>query len=241
MSVLRRFHAPGAAAGAEVRLEEAESHYLLRVLRLEPGVEVEVFDGVGRAYAARFLAADGRGRCRLAVDAEVPSREPGRRLTLAVAPPKGDGLTRVARQLAELGASRLIPLITERTSDGRRRPARWREAALSGTRQCGRARIPRVERPVAFADFLAAPLPPVRRIASLTPLPGVRQSGQSPPAGDGRDLVVAIGPEGGFAPGELAAARDRGFVRLDLGERVLRTATAAVIAAARLLEAAEEA
>lgn len=239
----RRFHAPEAREGRRVWLDPAESAYLRRVLRLEPGARLEVFDGEGSAFDARFVDADADGRCGLVVGSPVPAREPGLRLTVAVALPKGDGMTPVVRQLTEVGAFRVLPLVTERSEGpvSASRVTRWQAAALSGTRQCGRARIPRVDVPSGFHAFVAAAPAGRRWIASPRPLAGV---GAGPPGGraapSGSGIVVAIGPEGGFTDRELGLAEEARFVRLDLGERVLRTGTAAVVAAARLLLSARE-
>ena len=234
MPPARRFLAPGAAAHPEIRLDTAESHHLRRVLRLAPGAAVEIFDGAGRAFEARFLGADPDGRCRLHRGPALSPKEPAVRLTMGIAVPKGDGFTRIARQLAEIGVAALTPLITEH-SEGAPSPARlprWRAAALSGSRQCGRAVVPAVVAPAAFASWVEEDLPADRWIAS----PRRTDDRLSPPPRRAPgERVLAIGPEGGFSADEMRSAALLGFVRLDLGERVLRTGTAALIAAAALL------
>lgn len=235
MAPVRRFFAPGPAL-PEALLDDHESAYLLRVLRLRPGTEVEVFDGAGRAFGARFLGRDASGRAQLALGGARRVCEPRFRLTVAVATPKGDGFTRIARQLAELGAHRLVPLVTTRSEGhataSRRR--RWRSAALSGTRQSGGARIPEVAPPMSFAEFLSSALPPARWIADPGAPAAMRRFEADEP--EEPDRAVAVGPEGGFAPDEVESARAAGFLPLGLGPRVLRTGTAAIVAAARLLE-----
>ena len=238
MAARRRFLAGSAAEVREIRLDPPESHRLLRVLRLRRGAEVEVFDGRGHAFAARFLETDADGRCRLERGEALPAREPDLRLRVGVAIPKGDGLTGIIRQLSEIGIAALTPLATEH-SEGADSPARlprWRAAALSGTRQSGRAVIPLVRPPAAFRSWIEEVLPPDRWIA----VPGAPGSAAAapPPTEPPFESVLAIGPEGGFSPAELQAAAARRFSRLDLGERVLRTGTAAVVAAAALLAAA---
>ena len=234
MAAPRRFLARDAAEADDIRLASAESHHLLRVLRLAPGAEVEVFDGVGRAFSATFVGADDDGRCLLRRRAPLPPREPAVRLTVGVAIPKGDGLTGIVRQLAELGAASITPVLTER-SEGPTSPARlrrWRAAALSGTRQCGRAIIPAVTVPTPIETWVGAALPPERWIASPPPAGAVACGA---PPGRAADRVLAVGPEGGFSTEELHEAYRHGFHRLDLGERTLRTGTAVVVAAATLL------
>ena len=285
-----RFFGPGIGATAVLRLDPDESHRLVRVLRLEPGAEVEVFDGAGRAYAARFAAVEADGACRVERGAAVPGREAALRLTAAVALPKADGFTDLCRRLAEIGVAAIVPLVTER-AEGKAsvsRYRRWRAAALAGTRQSGRAVVPALQPARRFGEWVRAAHPAARWIADLRrteraaggPLDGVRVAGRpgvpaaavadpgaaepgaaEPPTaasariaeGAGRwperaptaaaetnAAVVAVGPEGGFAPGEADAARRHGFRRLDLGERTLRTPTAAAVAAWLLLHRAAE-
>ena len=239
MGAVRRFLAPQAAGCRELRLDAAETHHLLRVLRLRPGAHIEIFDGAGNAFSARFAGVDAEARCLVERGAALPAKEPGIRLEVAVALPKGDGLTTIVRQLAEIGAGTIVPLTSER-SEGRAAPdrlPRWRAAALSGTRQSGRATVPTVAAPTPFEGWLRGNLAPDRWIASPRTArggppgtPGLRAAG---------DRVLAVGPEGGFSAGELADAHRHGFRRFDLGERILRTGTAAVVAAALLLRRAE--
>lgn len=239
MGAARRFWAPRAAGSRDLRLDAAETHHLLRVLRLRPGADIEVFDGAGSAFSARFVGVDGEARCLVERGTALPAREPGIRLVVGVALPKGDGLTAIVRQLAEIGAGAIVPLTSEH-SEGRAAPGRltrWRAAALSGTRQSGRATVPPVAAPVPFEGWLRSDLAPARWIASPRSASGVPQGTPGARTAGGR--VLAVGPEGGFSARELEDAHHHGFRRLDLGERTLRTGTAAVVAAALLLRQAE--
>ena len=264
MARAHRFFAPAAGEDAEIRLDRGESHRLLRVLRLRPGAEVEVFDGAGQAFSARVAAPDAEGRCRLERGAPVAAHEAAVRLTLAVAIPKGDAFTDICRQLSEIGAAAVAPLLTERT-EGAATPARlrrWRAAALAGSRQSGRAGVAEILPAASFAEWLRtggpfarrwiaapdrddrddrpdrdeAPVGPAGPLSSASRPDGAAGSPVSP-----NSVVAAIGPEGGFTPDEAAAALRRGFARLDLGERILRAPTAAAVAAWLLLNRPEEA
>lgn len=239
MGAARRFWVPQAAGRCDLRLDAAETHHLLRVLRLGPGAAIEIFDGAGNAFAARFVGVDGEARCLVERGAALPPREPEVRLTVGVAVPKGDGLTAIVRQLAEVGVDTMVPLTSEH-SEGRATPAkraRWRAAALSGTRQSGRATVPRVAAPAPFEGWLREDLPLDRWIASPRTARAVPKGPPVPRAAG--DRVLAVGPEGGFSARELEDAHRHGFRRLDLGERILRIGTAALVAAALLLRPAE--
>lgn len=294
MARVHRFLGPEIGAKAVLRLDPDESHRMVRVLRLEPGAAVEVFDGAGKAYAARFSAVEADGACRVERGAAVPDREAALRLTAAVALPKADGFTDLCRRLAEIGVATIVPLVTER-AEGKAsvsRFRRWGAAALAGSRQSGRAVVPAIEPARRFGEWVRAAHPEARWIADLPRRPPaadgageelpigktvgetVGKNGGGAPVAVGDEApteppgaapttltagasqsprqaptdaapnpapnaaVVAIGPEGGFAPGEAAAARRCGFHRLDLGERTLRTPTAAAVAAWLLLHRA---
>ncbi len=217
-------------------LDATESARARRVLRLSEGAAIQVFDGRGGAFRATLSGSAPGGRVRIACADPLPAPEPIVRLTVGVAILKGDGMTAIVRQLAELGVDRVRPLLTER-SEGRTsasRQRRWQSAALAGTRQCGGALVPDVEAPVRLTDWMTEPLPEARFIA----LPGDAAasgtaSGRWRYAGN--RVALAVGPEGGFSPAEAEAARTRGWRPLRLGNRVLRTGTAAATAAARIL------
>ncbi len=226
-----RFFVPAAATGVSCVLDAAESARARRVLRLPDGASIQVFDGKGGAYLATVSGPAPGGRVQVACAEPLATPESTVQLTVGIAIPKGDGMTAVVRQLAELGVARVAPLLTER-SEGSAAPSRrkrWEAAALSGTRQCGGALVPEVTAPARLSDWMAGALPETRLIAA----PG---AGSEPDRRHtGNRVVLVIGPEGGFSPAEAEAARACGFQARRLGNRVLRTGTAAVVAAARIL------
>ena len=143
----------------------------------------------------------------------------------------------LVQKTSELGVARIVPVVTERSvarpgaegADGKR--ARWEKIAREAARQCGRADLPIVDPPVALAEALAGPDLPARRLALFE---GERSrslraalEGTQPAA-----TALLVGPEGGFAPAELAVARAAGFEAVGLGERILRVETAAIVAVA---------
>ncbi len=201
------------------------------MLRLSPGARVQVFDGRGGAWTATLCAPEPGISARLSCGDPLDATEPALRLSVGVAIPKADAMTGIVRQLAELGVFSVTPLLSERSegSRGLSRQRRWEGAALSGVRQSGGARIPEIRMPTPFLEWIESPLPEARLLA----LPGEMPEPAELAPED--ELVLGIGPEGGFAPAEAEAALARGFRPLGLGPRILRTGTAAVVAAARFL------
>ena len=216
------------AASARVRLTAAQSRHLLAVLRLSPGAEIEVFDGIGGRFRA-VLAGD-----ELRIAAALPGG--GKAVDVA----RGEKMDLVVQKATELGASRIVPLASERSvlrldpQRGASRGERWRRIAQEASRQCGRADVPRIDPPVGWDGvFSLARAEPDRRGVLLDPEAGEPRLGA---AARGVDrLLLVVGPEGGFSPEERSRAEENGFVRASLGPLVLRTETAGLAALAVVL------
>ncbi len=156
-----RFYAPALADGDEtVALAEDDASHLVRVLRLGPGAEVQVFNGSGSNAPRASNWPTSEASCcacsvRLTSAPELPFP-----LTLAQAVLKGDGMDEVVRDAVMLGVTRLLPLLTARSEmsrahvDRSRRLDRWHRVAVSSAKQCGRAVVPPIDPPASFADAL---------------------------------------------------------------------------------------
>src|SRR5829696_3026313 len=154
----RRFYAPPEAFapdGVTVVLAAEEARHLRDVLRLGRGQEVFVFDGEGREFRCR-VDESGRNEAVLAVEGSVEPASPESplELTLGVALLKGEKLDLVVQKATELGARRVVPVVT-RLADVRlrggdetsRRVERLRRIALEACKQSGRARVPLIDAP----------------------------------------------------------------------------------------------
>ncbi|MGH9900888.1 MAG: RsmE family RNA methyltransferase, partial [Pyrinomonadaceae bacterium] len=168
----RRFYAPPEAftardAGATVRLTQEESRHLRDVLRLKAGDEAFVFDGAGNEYLCAVAGHEG-GRhtaATLKVRERVrpPHAESPLRLSLGVALLKGEKFDLVVQKATELGASRIMPVVTKRADvrlrdegDAAKRTTRWQRLAVEAAKQSGRARVPEVAVPAPFASVISA-------------------------------------------------------------------------------------
>jgi 16S rRNA (uracil1498-N3)-methyltransferase len=231
-----RFYIPAPPVAGRVSLGGDEARHLARVMRAKVGDEVALFDGCGRSWPSRVVAV-GRGTVELAAGepSESPPR-PGATLTLAVALPKGDRQKWLIEKLTELGVDMLVPLLTER-GVAEATPAaieRLRRGVIEACKQCGRDRLMEIGPPVTVAEIVAArPSHAIGLVAD--PAGGPLEAGwQQAPA-----VIGLVGPEGGFTAAELAAADAAGWRRITLGHYVLRTETAAVALAARLVTTVE--
>ncbi len=229
---LRRLRVP-SLAGDELGLLSAQAHYIRDVLRLGAGTIVELFDGLGNAAKATLVQVDAAA-VRLRVDERYPG-ETATAITIAMATPKGDRADWAVEKLTELGVTRLVWLVCERSvavprEDGKKL-ARWERLAEAAASQSGRNDVPVIEAPMPFADAVAelgggaiahmGGEPLARLVASRPDMP----------------LVCLIGPEGGFTSSELETAAAAGYSRVGLARHVLRSETAAMAAAVALSNA----
>jgi 16S rRNA (uracil1498-N3)-methyltransferase len=225
------------AGCAEVTLAGQAAEHVSRVLRLRAGAALVLFDGSGGEYSAELIATGRDGvRARIGAwrdhDCESPLR-----VTLLQALARGEKMDLVVQKATELGVTRIVPVTAERSVvqlDGdraERRVEHWRAVAVSACEQCGRNRLPQLEP----AGPLEAALRRLDASASvrLWLEPGADTSLVAAAAGH-HDLVLLVGPEGGFSPAEGELARLAGFRAVSLGPRVLRTETAGLAALAAL-------
>ncbi len=211
--------------GDRFPLPASIAHQVTRVLRLGDGDEIALLDGLG-----------GEVRCRLdGGDCVVMSRgaaagEPGHRLTVWQALLKGDHLEPVIRHGTELGIVRFGLFVSARSivrELSPRKLERLRAVAREAAEQSERGIVPQVDEPVTYAQVLGAAAPGSVLLSERHE--GQRLFELEPPRG------VVIGPEGGFAPAEVDAARRAGLALAALGPRILRSETVAVAVAAVIL------
>jgi 16S rRNA (uracil1498-N3)-methyltransferase len=219
------------ASSPRVQLTADQSRHLLTVLRLQPGAELEVFDGRGRRFRA-VLAASG-----LEIGAPLPAVARRLDVVLAQALAKGEKMDLVIQKATELGAARIVPLASERSvvrldaQRGLSRAARWRRIAEEAARQCGRADVPAIDEARGWDGvFALLREDPERRGLLLDP--GQRELRLGDAARGVPRLLLAVGPEGGFSPGESAGAVEAGLLAVALGPLVLRSETAGLAALA---------
>lgn len=227
----RLFVSPDQLAHPKIALEPRQLHYLRDVLRVPGGEPIEVFDGEGHSFRA-VLRGDElvRGETTAAVARALD-------VVLAQALAKGEKMDLVIQKATELGAARVVPLLTQRSvvrPDSARAAAkveRWQRIAREAARQCGRSDVPLIGPPAAWESLLRAVAEePERRGVLLDPQ---EHSMRLAAALRGATRVlIAVGPEGGFSAGERESALRAGLVAAGLGPRVLRAETAGLAALA---------
>jgi 16S rRNA (uracil1498-N3)-methyltransferase len=223
------------SAPSSVRLEGAALHHL-RVARVKTGEQVEVFDGRGRAWAARVEHL-GEDHARLTLG-QPRMVIVGRPVLLLQGLPKGDKLELVLQKATELGVAAIWPVTTARSvlrltqAAAENRRARWQRIVEEAARQCGRADVPPVAPVRALSEAVQA-LPSGIQLLVLDE--EERERRLSSATGDGSGpLALVVGPEGGLDREEVAELRQAGGESVTLGPLVLRTETAALVALAVL-------
>lgn len=245
MSTHPRCFVPGGVVeGALVELSADDVRHLTRVLRLEPGNGVTVFDGKG-VMADGVLERGSGGRWQARILRAERAAAPRTRVTLVQSLLKNEPMDLVIQKATELGAVRVVPLMAERVVvqlDAKRAPGRlerWRKIAVAAAAQCGSPWIPEIaglcDLPEALATVREAP-DDLMVFGSLQPgaLPlsaVLRQRADGKPRG----VAALIGPEGDFSPAEHAAMIEAGCVPVTLGPRVLRAETAALFVLSAVL------
>ena len=236
-----RAYAPAAAADAtEIRLAPEESHHLVTVNRCGRGDPVTAFDGRGHEWFTE-CTEPSKSATVLRVKETRTAKPRSFEITLAQALPKGATMDDIVRQATEIGATRIVPLLSERTQvhlDGDRadkKVEKWRTGAIEAAKQCGNPWLPEIAPLQAFPAFLAAATGyDLRLIASLhagtTTLKKALATYSAKHDHAPRKVLWLVGPEGDFSPAEMTAAITAGCSPITLGPLVLRSDTAAVYA-----------
>jgi 16S rRNA (uracil1498-N3)-methyltransferase len=219
--------------GERVTLDRAASRHLVKVLRLQAGADVCVFDGCGTEIEGRVVRASATG-VELALGERHRVLSPLVTITLLQSVPRGDRMDVIVQKTTELGVTRIVPVLSARgmvkPPPGKTR--RWRTIAQEAARQSGRADVPVVADAVALDVALAgAAVAGGTRLVlweEERALPLRLLLAQVPPA----PVTLLIGPEGGFSENEVESARAQGFRSVGLGPRILRVETAALVAVA---------
>jgi len=218
--------------GTFVELSGTAAGHLTHVLRLRAGAQLTLFNGRGGEYSASIERVR-RSEVTLAVGAhQAIERESPFALTLAQGISRGERMDLVVQKATELGVSRLVPVLTERSvvrldeQQSDRKSSHWRAIAIAACEQCGRNRLPEVALPAPLRELLREPVGGSVRLL-LSPAATRRIEDVPRPASG---VTVLIGPEGGLSAEEQADAHAAGFTAVNLGPRVLRTETAAIAA-----------
>ena len=225
MSQLQRITIhPQQVQANQLLLTPQQQHYLLRVLRLRDGDKFIVMDGMGKWWLARLQGEQGEVLEPLEVKTELPVA-----ITLMMALPKGNGFDEIVRCCTELGVTSITPILSDRTllNPSHQKLERWQRIASEAAEQSERAVVPTILQPVAFNTAIKETTATHRYICEARgDYPHLQQVINK----TANEIIIAIGPEGGWTNQELEIAIASGFQPISLGRRILRAVTAPIVA-----------
>jgi len=219
--------------GARVELDASQANYLGKVMRLGEGAELLTFDGESGEWLARIAEA-GKKRMALTIERQTREAETIPDVWLAFAPVKRAQTDWLVEKATELGAARLMPVITQRTIAERVKRDRLEAISIEAAEQCGRTKLPEISEPLSLKQLLQ------HREASRALYFADEAGGEwAPDAFTPGPCAILIGPEGGFTDEERAAIRSApNAVPISLGPRILRAETAVLAALAAYMAVA---
>lgn len=233
---MHRFYLPPEQTKGEVvQLSESDAHHAARVLRLQPGDAVTVLNGVGIELRGQIESV-GKRDVSVRVSGRIEHPPSPAEVTLLQAIAKNAAMDGLIHRAVELGCSRIVPLLAERSvsrpDDAESKRAKWQTIALEAMKQSGNPWLTRVEAPVTPPAWLKRGEKfELLLIGSLLDAPRhLRAHIQEFRSSQGRlprSIGVIVGPEGDFSPAESAAFCEAGAKAITLGLLVLRVETAA--------------
>lgn len=232
MSAPRIYYSETLQVNTEISLTGNAANHVAKVLRMQLGDDLRIFNGDGYEYAAKIIAINKRD-VKVNIETTIENnKESPLQIHLQQAVARAEKMDWIVQKSTELGVASITPIITERSgvklSADRwdKRLEHWRAIAISACEQCGRNRIPEINPVVTFSYlleqaqggqcFILAPNAPTRLTTHLI--------------STNASIQLLIGPEGGFSPLELQKAEQRGYCALSLGPRILRAETAPIVA-----------
>ena len=227
-TMAHRFHVNMPLGLGRFDLDGEEARHLV-VSRIRLGEKVVLFNGDGFNYPA-VLVQLGRRDAILEIEARIPNLCERKTTTTIAAPlPKGDREQILIEKLVELGVSRFFPLATERSviHPEPKRLERLTRHVIEASKQCGRSKLMSIEPVSTWEHYLA--LRPLGEVGCVAHGPAFAAKNLPVLTESPSRIWGAVGPEGGLTEAEAGLAVERGWTLVDLGPRILRMETAAII------------
>ncbi len=220
-----------------VELPETVFHHWVRVLRAQVGAHATLFNGTGGEYEVVLQDIHKRSAVVQVKSFNPSNRTPDYQVTLGQVMSKGDRMDYAIQKATELGVHRIQLLISERCEmrlkyeRDQKKIEHWQQVAIAACEQCGMNIIPEVLAPLMLDDWLAQSGAISATKLVLAPAKQSMQFSMPFPSA----FYLLVGPEGGLSDAEIKLANSYHFNNWTLGERVLRTETAPVVALSALL------
>ncbi|NNH26766.1 16S rRNA (uracil(1498)-N(3))-methyltransferase [Acinetobacter terrestris] len=226
-----RFYIEAAlAVDMNVELTETVFHHWVKVLRAQVGEKATLFNGQGGEYEVTLVEISKKS-ASVSVDTFNPDdRTPAFSALLGQVMSKGDRMDYAIQKAVELGVSKIQLLTSERCEmrlkydRDQKKIDHWQGIAIAACEQCGMNKVPEVLAPLSLQDWLASELPTTKLVLAPNKDQVDVLANATP------DIALLIGPEGGLSEAEIQLSNDAGFINWCIGNRVLRTETAPIVA-----------
>jgi len=230
------FFEPSEISGSTSIITGSDARHIKTVLRLNPGDKIGLFDGKGMEYRAEIIAFSPESITVCITDRFPSTSESPVQIIIAQGFLKEKKMDGLVRQLSELGVTKWIPFFAERSvsrPDKKQlsaRTQRWKKIAKESLKQCKRSRIIEICETVSFGEVLKLGESCDLKIVFWESEFKLANTVLPKPNRQMNTIFAVLGPEGGLTSGEIESARNRGFVTVGLGPRILRAETATVAA-----------
>lgn len=213
-----------------VELTETVFHHWVKVLRAQVGEKATLFNGQGGEYQVELTEANKKTASVLVQEFNPTNRTPNFNALLGQVMSKGDRMDYAIQKAVELGVSEIQLLTSERCEmrlkydRDQKKLDHWQGVAIAACEQCGMNIVPKILAPLPLAQWLNSTLPETKLVLA----PNKDEVDVLNDASS--NIALLIGPEGGLSEAEIQSANQHGFINWCIGERVLRTETAPVVA-----------
>ncbi|EZQ10537.1 16S rRNA (uracil(1498)-N(3))-methyltransferase [Acinetobacter sp. Ver3] len=213
-----------------VELTETVFHHWVKVLRAQVGEKATLFNGQGGEYQVELTEANKKTASVLVQEFNPTNRSPNFNALLGQVMSKGDRMDYAIQKAVELGVSEIQLLTSERCEmrlkydRDQKKLDHWQGVAIAACEQCGLNIVPKILAPLPLAQWLNSELPETKLVLA----PNKDEVDVLKDASS--NIALLIGPEGGLSEAEIQSANQHGFINWCIGERVLRTETAPVVA-----------
>ena len=217
----------------DVFVKDDEAIHIIKVLRYKQGDTFEICNNTGKVAVARIESLTNKNLIAKIISVGISENEPKRHMFVFQGLSKGTKMELVVQKATELGAYAIVPVKMDysvvKLKDEISKTERWQKIAVEAAKQCKRAIVPLVYKPVEFSEAIGmlnnldlAILPyECEKDGSLKTLLNKHS--------DANSIGFIIGPEGGFSKSEVEIADSAGISKVTLGKRILRTETAAIV------------
>ena len=196
------------------------SHHAVRVLRMNTGQKMTLFNGDGFEYESKIVKSDRSGTTVFIESKNEVDRESKLISRLGLGMLKRKAMESALSRATELGVTEITPLSTNRSNVNGSHENHWKQIIQSSCEQCGRNQMPRLQKISTLQAWLETSETPMRLVAHPGSNGKLKELSPEPAA-----VSILVGPEGGLESKEIELALDYGFLSVDLGRRVLRAET----------------